>query len=176
MYIRCCFVFIWLVPRKLPVPSRRTCHVYHTTMHQFTVVKATYIYVVWFSFLLYAGGGVLPWLPFTSFVISGLHDVMVVGVFDQDMGQEICACFVPSDPSMTEERVRSYVERDVMAKTEDPLSPRPRYYLRFTSFPTTFTFKPLRKDVRLQAAHKLNLNYPPPLFFFFLHQNLIAPQ
>ena len=91
-------------------------------------------------------------------LILGLHDVMVVGVPDPDMGQGICACFVPSDPSMTEEQVRRYVEKDIVAKAEDPLSARPRYYLSFPSFPASYTDKPLRKDLRLLALQTLNLD------------------
>ncbi|XP_076466500.1 putative acyl--CoA ligase YdaB [Babylonia areolata] len=87
----------------------------------------------------------------------GLQEVFVVGVPDPYMGQELCACFVASDPSVTEEHVRSVVEEDVTAKLDDPLSPRPRYYLRFQAFPTTFTGKPVRKEVRLLAAERLNL-------------------
>ena len=129
--------------------------------------------MVGFSFLLYAGGGggggggVLPWLPFTSFVISGLHDVMVVGVPDQDTGQEICACFVPSDPSMTEERVRSYVERDVMAKMEDPLSPPllPAFFL----LPHNLHIQTAeeRRQTTGSAESEPELPPPPPPFFFF---------
>ncbi|XP_076466981.1 2-succinylbenzoate--CoA ligase-like [Babylonia areolata] len=87
----------------------------------------------------------------------GLRDVFVVGVPDPEMGEELCACFVASDPSVTEHHVRRLVEEDITAKLDDPLSPRPRYYLRFQTFPATYTDKPVRKDVRRLAAERLNL-------------------
>ncbi|XP_076466956.1 2-succinylbenzoate--CoA ligase-like isoform X2 [Babylonia areolata] len=87
----------------------------------------------------------------------GLSEVFVVGVPNPGKGEELCACFVASDPSITEEHVRSVVEEDITAKLDDPLSPRPRYYLRFQAFPTTFTGKPVRKEVRRQAVDRLNL-------------------
>ena len=84
---------------------------------------------------------------------------MVVGVPDPGMGQEICACFVPSDPSLTEECVRGFVEKDIVAKADDPLSAQPRYTTSVSNpFPKPTLTKPLRKDVRVLAAQKLNLN------------------
>ncbi|KAL8575250.1 hypothetical protein ACOMHN_001796 [Nucella lapillus] len=87
----------------------------------------------------------------------GLQEIAVVGVPDPAMGEEICACFVPSDPCLSEEGVRSLVEEDILPTLEDPLSPRPRYYLRFQAFPRTYTDKPLRKDVRRLAIERLHL-------------------
>ncbi|KAL8575252.1 hypothetical protein ACOMHN_001798 [Nucella lapillus] len=87
----------------------------------------------------------------------GLQEVFIVGVPDSTLGEEICACFVPSDPCLSDEGVRSLVEADILPTLEDPLSPRPRYYLRFQAFPRTYTDKPLRKDVRRLAIERLHL-------------------
>ena len=99
-----------------------------------------------------------PYLP-------GLREVLVVGVPDPGMGQEICACFVASDPSLSEEHVRRQVEKDILVGTEDPLSPLPRYYVSFQNFPRTFTGKPLRRGVQEAAARRLKLGWSLPTNF-----------
>ena len=57
------------------------------------------------------------------------------------------------------EQVRHFVERDIVASEDNPLSPRPRYYLRFESFVRTVTDKLKRKEIKAQAAERLNLSY-----------------
>ena len=51
------------------------------------------------------------------------------------------------------------MEKDIVASEDNQLSPRPRYYLRFESFVRTVTDKLKRKEIKAQAAERLNLSY-----------------
>nr|KAG5702456.1 hypothetical protein BaRGS_027543 [Batillaria attramentaria] len=94
------------------------------------------------------------WLEARIQRCPGVQDVLVVGVPDPIFQKEICACFVASDPAVSEDDVRTFVEKDVMEGDELKTS-RPRYYLKFQSFPTTFTGKSLRRTVREDAARRI---------------------
>ena len=77
---------------------------------------------------------------------------------DAYLHEEICACVVLDSDHVTMEQVRHFVEKDIVASEDDPLSPRPRFYLKFESFLLTFTGKPMRKAIKAQAAERLNLS------------------
>ena len=97
------------------------------------------------------------WLEARIASCPGVSQVLVVGVPDPDVHEELCACVVlDSDHAVTLEQVRGFVERDIVAAEEDdPLSPRPRYYLRFEPFPRTSTEKLRRKEVKAEAAERM---------------------
>ena len=86
-----------------------------------------------------------------------IRDVMIVGVPDPNVNEELCACVVLESENVDVEQVRQAVERDIVTKGDDPLSPRPRYYLQFPAFPVTTTDKPRRVLVKALAAERLNL-------------------
>nr|KAG5687459.1 hypothetical protein BaRGS_030464 [Batillaria attramentaria] len=95
------------------------------------------------------------WLEARIQRCPGVQDVLVVAVPDPIFQKEICACFVASDPAVSEDDVRAFVEKDIMEEDELKTS-RPRYYLKFQSFPTTFTGKALRMTVREDAARRIH--------------------
>nr|KAG5701236.1 hypothetical protein BaRGS_008612 [Batillaria attramentaria] len=96
------------------------------------------------------------WLQARISACPGVLDVVVVGVPDPVLNEELCACVVLASGYVTTEHVREFVEKDVVVSEDDPLSPRPRYYLRFESFPLTSTDKPLRKVIKEQAAARVS--------------------
>ena len=98
------------------------------------------------------------WLETRIAACPGVRDVFVVGVPDPYVNEEICACVVLDSDGVTTEQVRQFVEADIVAAEKDPLSPRPRYYLRFESLPWTTTGKPRRKAIKAEAAERLNLS------------------
>ncbi|KAK7455064.1 hypothetical protein BaRGS_00039535 [Batillaria attramentaria] len=98
------------------------------------------------------------WLEARIRACPGVSDVLVVGVPDPFLHEELCACVVLTSDHVTTQHVREFVERDIVTTEDDPLSPRPRYYLRFESFPMTDTDKPRRKVVKKQAAVRLGVN------------------
>ena len=81
----------------------------------------------------------------------------MVGVPDPFLHEDVCACVVLESDHVTLEHVQHFVETDVVVTEDDPLSPRPRHYLRFESFPQTPSFKPKRKEVKVMAAKRLDL-------------------
>ncbi|KAK7104986.1 uncharacterized protein [Littorina saxatilis] len=97
------------------------------------------------------------WLETRVCACPGVRHVIIVGVPDPDVNEELCACVVLESDDVTMKEVREFVERDIVVKEDDPLSPRPRYYLRFESFPVTSTDKPRRKAIKEQATQMLGL-------------------
>nr|KAG5693029.1 hypothetical protein BaRGS_005653 [Batillaria attramentaria] len=83
-----------------------------------------------------------------------VSDVVVVGVPDPHVNEELCACVVLTSDDVSVEHVRQFVEKDIITSADDPLSPRPRYYVKFQSFPMTDTHKPRRKLIKQQAAQR----------------------
>ena len=98
------------------------------------------------------------WLEMRVALCPGVREVFIVGVPDAYLHEEICACVVLDSDHVTMEQVRHFVEKDIVASEDDPLSPRPRFYLKFESFLLTFTGKPMRKAIKAQAAERLNLS------------------
>ena len=97
------------------------------------------------------------WMESRLRACPGVRDVLVVGVPDPLLHEELCACVILESDHVTLEHVQKFVETDMIPSENDPLSLRPRHYLRFESFPQTTTFKPKRKEVKVMAAERLNL-------------------
>nr|KAG5713149.1 hypothetical protein BaRGS_007676 [Batillaria attramentaria] len=92
------------------------------------------------------------WLEDRIRACPGVTNVVVVGVPDPTVNEELCACVELESDRVTLEQVREFVEKDILASEDDPLSPRPRHYLSFASFPRTYTDKPGRAAVKAMAA------------------------
>ncbi|XP_076456735.1 putative acyl-CoA synthetase YngI [Babylonia areolata] len=86
----------------------------------------------------------------------GVDDVIVVGVPDSLVNEELCACVALKSHDVSMEQVREFAEGMFVSK-DDPLSACPRYFVKFESFPVTDTGKPQRKVIRAQAAQQLGL-------------------
>ncbi|XP_076463764.1 putative acyl--CoA ligase YdaB [Babylonia areolata] len=95
------------------------------------------------------------WMESRIRACPGVHDVIITGVPDPLVNEELCACVVMESDSVTLEQVRHFVEKEVVTTEDDPLSPRPRYYLEFQSFPMTDSGKPKRKVIKAQASERL---------------------
>nr|KAG5700116.1 hypothetical protein BaRGS_029866 [Batillaria attramentaria] len=90
--------------------------------------------------------------------ISGVHDVMVVGVPDPELFQEICACVV-LDPGSTHTAESLKTLSDAInAQTTEDLPISPKYFLLFdAALPTTATGKVSRKLLQQEATKRLGL-------------------
>ena len=81
-----------------------------------------------------------------------VSDVQVIGVPDEQYGEEIAACIIlKEDESMTEDEMKQYV-RDHMAKHKVP-----RYVDFVDAFPMNAAGKILKYKMREQAVEKYNL-------------------
>ncbi|XP_076464660.1 3-[(3aS,4S,7aS)-7a-methyl-1,5-dioxo-octahydro-1H-inden-4-yl]propanoyl:CoA ligase-like isoform X2 [Babylonia areolata] len=95
------------------------------------------------------------WMESCIRACSGVRDVIITGVPDPLVNEELCACVVMESDSVTLEEVRHFVEKEVVTSEDDPMSPRPRHYLEFQSFPMTDSGKPKRKVIKAQATERL---------------------
>nr|KAG5699704.1 hypothetical protein BaRGS_022102 [Batillaria attramentaria] len=100
------------------------------------------------SYIFYPG-----WMEARIRAGPGVSDVMVVGVPDPVLNQELCACVVLNSPDASVDDVRAFVEDDVTG--DDSLSPRPRHYVTFDRFPVTATGKPMRKEAARIATERI---------------------
>ena len=98
------------------------------------------------------------WLESRLITCPGVREVAIVGVPDAAVNEELCACVIFESDDVSIQQVRQFVEKDIIATEDDPLSPRPRYYLRFESFPRTTSDKPTRKVIKEMAAKRLGLS------------------
>nr|KAG5699705.1 hypothetical protein BaRGS_022103 [Batillaria attramentaria] len=98
------------------------------------------------------------WMEARIRACLGVSDVMVVGVPDPVLNQELCACVVLESPDVSLEDVQAFVEREVTSGQGDPTSPRPRHYLAFDAFPYTSMDKPDRKEVQRIAQERLRVS------------------
>ena len=96
------------------------------------------------------------WLEERIKACPGVRDAMVVGVPDPAANEELCACLMLQSDGVTVQQVQEFVEKDIVASAEEPLSPRPRHYLAFDAFPVTSTGKPHRKVVKQEASARLS--------------------
>ena len=81
-----------------------------------------------------------------------VSDVQVIGVPDEQYGEEIMACIIlKKGESMTEEEMKAYI-RDHMARHKVP-----RYIDFVDSFPMNAAGKILKYKMREAAAEKLGL-------------------
>ncbi|PVD39214.1 hypothetical protein C0Q70_01842 [Pomacea canaliculata] len=92
------------------------------------------------------------WLETRIRRCPGVVDVAMVGVPDPVVGEELCACLLLESDDITVQSVREFVEKDIVTSINDPLSPRPRFYLKFDSFPLTSTDKTYRRVIRDEAT------------------------
>ncbi|PVD39217.1 hypothetical protein C0Q70_01845 [Pomacea canaliculata] len=95
------------------------------------------------------------WLETRIRRCPGVVDVAVVGVPDPVVGEELCACLLLESDDITVQSVQEFVEKDIVTSIDDPLSPRPRFYLKFDSFPLTSTEKTYRRRIRDEATARL---------------------
>lgn len=89
-----------------------------------------------------------------------VEKVTVVGVPDQRLYQEVCACVVLKDPASDHEVVRVELEEwyhQVWPADEDGLSNRPGYTIFLKEIPLTRTMKPDRNALKRLAVEKLGL-------------------
>ena len=81
-----------------------------------------------------------------------VKDVQVIGVPDETLGEEICACVVPKEGvEITEEEIKAYV-RDHMAKHKVP-----KYVDIVDGFPMNAAGKILKYKMRENAVEKYGL-------------------
>ena len=90
-----------------------------------------------------------------------VEDVIVVGVPDDRLFEELCACVIPKENSTLE--LDSKVFEDWMARqwtpSETGLEKKPRYLLFMKEFPKNNTGKTDRKTIKDTAMRKLQLRY-----------------
>ena len=80
-----------------------------------------------------------------------VKDVQVIGVPDKQYGEEIMACVIKKDDSLTEEELREYIKAN-LAKHKVP-----RYIAFVDSFPMNAAGKILKYQMREQAVESLSL-------------------
>ncbi|XP_069107832.1 putative acyl--CoA ligase YdaB isoform X1 [Argopecten irradians] len=91
--------------------------------------------------------------------MSGIKEVVVVGVPDDRLLEEICVCFISDEGvDLTAEDVEGFC-KNIYLKEEaaDGMGDMPRYFLRFDSFPLLNHSKMNKVELKLQAALKLKL-------------------
>ncbi|XP_013380966.1 uncharacterized protein LOC106152043 [Lingula anatina] len=84
-----------------------------------------------------------------------VKDVIVVGVPDIRLREELCACVI-MESSGDVEGLESWCKKK-FSVGPDGLSLAPKYYLQFEEFPLTGTGKTQRKSIREKALEKLKL-------------------
>jgi acyl-CoA synthetase (AMP-forming)/AMP-acid ligase II len=108
------------------------------------------------------------WLEDRIRACPQVRDVIVVGIPDPYLHEELCACVALTSAEGEEEEAKAlkekqqWVEHDIVVSEDDPLSPRPRHYLSFRSLPETSTEKPRRyiaKKMAAQHRRKLRLKH-----------------
>ncbi|XP_076443024.1 putative acyl-CoA synthetase YngI [Babylonia areolata] len=86
----------------------------------------------------------------------GVDDVVVVGVPDAEVNEELCACVVLKSDDVSMEHVRQFAE-EIFVSKDDVMSACPRYFLKFEPFPQSEAGKKPRKVIKTQAAQRLGL-------------------
>ena len=81
-----------------------------------------------------------------------VQDVQVVGVSDPRLYQEVCACIVRSDQSMTVSQIRDWYSTHFQSLNNT----EPKYYIFLDAFPRTYSGKVDRKKLRSIAEKKIN--------------------
>ena len=102
------------------------------------------------SYVFYPG-----WIESRIRACSSVRDVVVVGVPDAMLKDEICACVMLKSTEMCIDDVKAFVDNDVTGDADPAMSPRPRHYLLFDSFPMTDSGKVRRAQVKEIAAKRL---------------------
>jgi acyl-CoA synthetase (AMP-forming)/AMP-acid ligase II len=92
----------------------------------------------------------------------GVDDVIAVGVPDDRMYLEICACVINKpDGQLTVEKIEDFCKQQFLADnvTSVGYGCLPKYYLLFENFPLTATGKVDRMAVAAEAAHRITIQY-----------------
>jgi acyl-CoA synthetase (AMP-forming)/AMP-acid ligase II len=89
----------------------------------------------------------------------GVQQVIAVGVPDEHLTEEICACVIPEpDISLTVEMIEEFSKSQFLpANLTIGLGCRPKYYLIFEMIQLTTTGKVDRRAIMSEAATRLNL-------------------
>ena len=86
-----------------------------------------------------------------------IRGVQVVGVSNTRFYQDICAFIIPTDPTLTEEQLRSWCKSKFKAgryeKTQEPT-----YYIFLTDFPRLVSSKINRKELKALAESTCSIN------------------
>lgn len=97
--------------------------------------------------ILYSG-----WLESRIRACLNITDVMIVGVPDALLKEEVCACLVISTNDITVDDVREFIDKDILSYGDTLLSLNPRYYLKFEDFPLTSSGQPNRSEIKRLAS------------------------
>ncbi|OWF51386.1 uncharacterized protein LOC110449262 [Mizuhopecten yessoensis] len=91
--------------------------------------------------------------------LEGLRLVATVAVPDARMYEEVCVCFIAEEGvDLSPSDVQRYCEEKFSNdRSSDGMGSMPKYFVRFDDFPTLFTGKPDKQDLRRRAAGRLNL-------------------
>ena len=86
-----------------------------------------------------------------------IRGVQVVGVSDARLYQDICAFIIPTDPTLTEEQLRSWCKSKFKAGRYEK-SQEPSYYIFLKDFPRLVSSKINRKTLKALAESSINGN------------------
>ncbi|XP_021351674.1 uncharacterized protein LOC110449250 [Mizuhopecten yessoensis] len=92
--------------------------------------------------------------------LDGLRFVATVAVPDARLYEEVCVCFIAEEGvDLSPSDVQRYCE-DKFSKDEslDGMGSMPKYFVRFDEFPTLFTGKPDKQELKRRAAGRLKLH------------------
>ena len=82
--------------------------------------------------------------------MEGVGECQVFGVPDEHRGEEVCACVIRDDPSLTAEQVRAYAAEHLEHFKI------PRYLLFYDSFPRTDVGKVRMRELKADALSKIS--------------------
>lgn len=82
--------------------------------------------------------------------MEGIGECVVIGVPDEHRGEEVCACIIRDDPSLTQEQIRAYAREHLEHFKE------PRYLLFYESFPRTDVGKVKVQELKADAIRKIS--------------------
>ncbi|XP_013412834.1 oxalate--CoA ligase-like [Lingula anatina] len=86
-----------------------------------------------------------------------IKEVVVVGVPDQRLFEDLCACIIPRDPKAFDEADFLIWCKAQFSVGPDGLSLAPSYVLVFDQFPKTSTGKTSRKDLKEVAKERVHI-------------------
>ncbi|OWF51385.1 acyl-CoA synthetase family member 2, mitochondrial-like [Mizuhopecten yessoensis] len=91
--------------------------------------------------------------------LEGLRLVATVAVPDARLYEEVCVCFIAEEGAdLSPSDVQRYCEEKFSKdQSLDGMGSMPKYFVRFDEFPTLFTGKPDKQELRRRAAGRLNL-------------------
>lgn len=91
--------------------------------------------------------------------MDGISHVVVVGVPDKRLFEEICVCFVAKAQSdVTEDDVKDYCSKHFdVTNAADGMGEMPTYFLIFKDFPMLDSGKPNKKEIQTEAVRRLGI-------------------